>query len=96
MNKTDLENLNGYLFNTFNGYLFNTFNSVVKLDVKFNIEICYTTRMNTKLEKMIIIKSNFKKSYLKFCDYLLTSDVVNEIISILYQFYLKELIEQNN
>ena len=91
MNKTDLEILNGYLFNTFNG--------VVKLDDKFNIEICYTTRMNTKLEKMIIIKSNFKKSYLKFCDYLLTSDVIQEIISTLYQFYLKdltELREQNN
>ena len=91
MNKIDLETLNRYLINTFK--------KRVKLNNKFNIEICYTTRMNTKLEKMIIIKSNFKISYLKFCDYLLTSDVIQEIISTLYQFYLKdltELIEQNN
>ena len=91
MNKIDLDTLNGYLLNTFNG--------VVKLDDKFNIEICYTTHMNTELEKTIIIKSNFKKSYLKFCDYILTSGVINEIISTLYQFYLKdltELREQNN
>ena len=73
MNKIDLDTLNGYLLNTFNG--------VVKLDDKFNIEICYTTRMNTELKKTIIIKSNFKKSYLKFYDYILTSGVINEIIS---------------
>jgi len=93
MNKTDLENLNGYLFNTFNGYLFNTFNSVVKLDDEFNIEICYNTRLNSKLEAKIIVPEKFKKNYYEFCDYILTSGVINEIISTLYQFYLKDLTE---
>ena len=90
MNKTDLENLNGYLFNTFNG--------VVKLDDKFNIEICYSTRMNTKLEKMIIIKSNFKTSYLEFCNFLLNSGVISQIVTTLYQFYIKDLesLRENN
>jgi hypothetical protein len=57
------------------------------------------TRLNTKLEAKIIVPEKFKTSYLEFCEFLLNSDVVNEIISTLYQFYLKdltELIEQNN
>ena len=91
MNKTDLENLNGYLYETFKNR--------VRLNENLDIEINYNTRLNSKLEAKIIVPEKFKKSYLKFCDYLLTSDVVNEIISTLYQFYLKdltELIEQNN
>ena len=85
MNKTDLVILNRYLINTFK--------KRVKLNNKFNIEICYMTRLNTKLEAKIIVPEKFKISYLKFCDYLLTSEIVNEIISTLYQFYLKDLTE---
>ena len=91
MNKTDLENLNGYLYETFKNR--------VRLNENLDIEINYNTRLNSKLEAKIIVPEKFKTSYLNFCDYLLTSDVVNEIISTLYQFYLKnltELIEQNN
>lgn len=90
MNKIDLDTLNGYLYETFKNR--------VRLNENLDIEINYT-RLNSKLEAKIIVPEKFKTSYLEFCDYLLTSDVVNEIISTLYQFYLKnltELIEQNN
>ena len=94
MNKTDLETLNGYLAESFSRYNFR-----VIINNDFDIEIIYITRLNIQMKSEIIVPEDFKKSYLKFCDYLLTSDVVNEIISTLYQFYLKdltELIEQNN
>ena len=83
MNKTDLVILNRYLINTFK--------KRVKLNNKFNIEICYMTRLNTKLEAKIIVPEKFKKNYSEFCDYILTSDVIQEIISTLYEFWLKDL-----
>jgi len=91
MNKKD--------FNNFNGYLHETFKNRVRLNENLDIEINYITRLNIQLKSEIIVPEDFKKSYLKFCDYILTSGVINEIISTLYQFYLKdltELIEQNN
>jgi len=91
MNKTDLENLNRYLAETFKNR--------VRLNENLDIEINYNTRLNSKLEAKIIVPEKFKKNYSEFCDYILTSGVINEIISTLYQFYLKdltELIEQNN
>ena len=88
MNKTDLETLNGYLAESFSRYNFR-----VIINNDFDIEIIYITRLNIQLKSEIIVPEDFKKSYLKFCDYLLTSDVVNEIISTLYQFYLKDLTE---
>jgi len=94
MNKIDLDTLNGYLAESFSRYNFR-----VIINNDFDIEIIYITRLNIQMKSEIIVPEDFKKSYLKFCDYLLTSDVVNEIISTLYQFYLKdltELIEQNN
>jgi len=94
MNKIDLDTLNGYLAESFSRYNFR-----VIINNDFDIEIIYITRLNIQMKSEIIVPEDFKKSYLKFCDYILTSDVVNEIISTLYQFYLKdltELIEQNN
>ncbi len=93
MNKTDLETLNGYLAESFQGY-----NIHVKLNNNFNFEINYITRLNIQLKSEIIVPEDFKKSYLKFCDYLLTSDVVNEIISTLYQFSIQDLeyLRENN
>ena len=94
MNKTDLETLNGYLAESFSRYNFR-----VIINNDFDIEIIYITRLNIQMKSEIIVPEDFKKSYLKFCDYILTSGVINEIISTLYQFYLKdltELIEQNN
>jgi len=88
MNKTDLETLNEYLDKSFSRYNFR-----VIINNDFDIEIIYITRLNIQLKSEIIVPEDFKKSYLKFCDYLLTSDVVNEIISTLYQFYLKDLTE---
>jgi len=88
MNKTDLETLNGYLAESFSRYNFR-----VIINNDFDIEIIYITRLNIQMKSEIIVPEDFKKSYLKFCDYLLTSDVVNEIISTLYQFYLKDLTE---
>jgi len=93
MNKTDLETLNGYLAESFQGY-----NIHVKLNNNFNFEINYITRLNIQLKSEIIVPEDFKKSYLKFCDYILTSDVVNEIISTLYQFSIQDLeyLRENN
>ena len=88
MNKTDLETLNGYLAESFSRYNFR-----VIINNDFDIEIIYITRLNIQLKSEIIVPEDFKKSYLKFCDYLLTSGVINEIISTLYQFYLKDLTE---
>lgn len=85
MNKTDLENLNGYLYETFKNR--------VRLNENLDIEINYNTRLNSKLEAKIIVPEKFKKNYSEFCDYILTSGVINEIISTLYQFYLKDLTE---
>ena len=93
MNKTDLETLNGYLAESFQGY-----NIHVKLNNNFNFEINYITRLNIQLKSKIIVPEKFKTSYLKFCHYLLTSDVVNEIISTLYQFSIQDLeyLRENN
>ncbi len=91
MNKTDLENLNGYLYETFKNR--------VRLNDNLDFEINYNTRLNSKLEAKIIVPEKFKKNYYKFYDYILNSDVIHEIISTLYEFWLKdltELIEQNN
>jgi hypothetical protein len=85
MNKTDLEILNGYLHETFKNR--------VRLNENLDIEINYNTRLNSKLEAKIIVPEKFKKNYSEFCDYILTSGVINEIISTLYQFYLKDLTE---
>mgnify|MGYP001152343344 CR=1 FL=1 len=90
MNKKD--------FNNFNGYLHETFKNRVRLNENLDIEINYITRLNIQLKSEIIVPEDFKKSYLKFCDYLLTSDVVNEIISTLYQFSIQDLeyLRENN
>jgi len=85
MNKKD--------FNNFNSYLYETFKNRVRLNENLDIEIIYITRLNIQLKSEIIVPEDFKKSYLKFCDYILTSGVINEIISTLYQFYLKDLTE---
>jgi len=85
MNKKD--------FNNFNSYLYETFKNRVRLNENLDIEINYNTRLNSKLEAKIIVPEKFKKNYSEFCDYILTSGVINEIISTLYQFYLKDLTE---
>lgn len=84
MNKTDLDTLNGYLFNTFN--------SVVKLDDKFNIEICYTTRLNTSLQQTIFIPDEEKLTINSFYKYLTNKSLID-----LINFYLNEFekIERN-
>ncbi len=90
MNKIDLETLNGYLYETFKNR--------VRLNDNLDFEINYNTRLNSKLEAKIIVPEKFKKNYYKFYDYLLTSGVINEIISILYQFYLNDMtaLKQHN
>jgi len=90
MNKKD--------FNNFNSYLYETFKNRVRLNENLDIEIIYITRLNIQLKSEIIVPEDFKKSYLKFCDYILTSGVINEIISTLYQFYIKDLesLRQHN
>jgi len=85
MNKIDLDTLNGYLHETFKNR--------VRLNENLDIEINYNTRLNSKLEAKIIVPEKFKKNYSEFYDYILTSGVINEIISTLYQFYLKDLTE---
>jgi hypothetical protein len=85
MNKKDFKNLNRYLYETFKNR--------VRLNENLDIEINYNTRLNSKLEAKIIVPEKFKKNYSEFCDYILTSGVINEIISTLYQFYLKDLTE---
>lgn len=86
MNKTDLETLNGYLAESFQGY-----NIHVKLDNNFNFEINYITGLNIQLKSKIIVPQKFKTSYLEFCKFLLNSEVISQIITILYQFYIKDL-----
>ena len=86
MNKTDLETLNGYLAESFQGY-----NIHVKLNNNFNFEINYITRLNIQLKSKIIVPEEFKTSYLEFYKFLLNSDVISQIISTLYQFYIKDL-----
>jgi len=90
MNKTDLENLNRYLAESFKNR--------VRLNENLDIEINYITRLNIQLKSIIIVPEKFKTSYLKFCDYLLTSDVISQIITTLYQFYIKDLeyLRENN
>jgi len=88
MNKTDLETLNGYLAESFQGY-----NIHVKLNNNFNFEINYITRLNIQLKSEIIVPEDFKKSYSKFCKFLLNSGVISQIVTTLYQFYLKDLTE---
>ena len=83
MNKTDLENLNRYLAESFKNR--------VRLNENLDIEINYNTHLNSKLEAKIIVPEKFKTSYLEFCEFLLNSDVISQIITTLYQFYIKDL-----
>lgn len=90
MNKTDLENLNGYLYETFKNR--------VRLNDNLDFEINYNTRLNSKLEAKIIVPEKFKTSYLEFCNFLLNSGVISQIVTTLYQFYIKDLesLRENN
>ena len=83
MNKTDLENLNRYLAESFKNR--------VRLNENLDIEINYITRLNIQLKSKIIVPEEFKTSYLEFYKFLLNSDVISQIISTLYQFYIKDL-----
>lgn len=84
MNKTDLENLNGYLYETFKNR--------VRLNENLDIEINYNTRLNTNLNKQIIIPEKEKLTINSFYTYLTNESLIN-----LINFYLDkfEMIERN-
>jgi hypothetical protein len=84
MNKTDLENLNGYLYETFKNR--------VRLNENLDIEINYNTRLNTNLNKQIIIPEKEKLTINSFYIYLTNKSLID-----LINFYLNEFekIERN-
>jgi len=86
MNKTDLETLNEYLDKSFSRYNFR-----VIINNDFDIEIIYITRLNIQLKSEIIVPEDFKKSYSKFCKFLLNSEVISQIVTTLYKFSIKDL-----
>ena len=94
MNKTDLETLNGYLAESFSRYNFR-----VIINNDFDIEIIYITRLNIQMKSEIIVPEDFKKSYSKFCKFLLNSEVISQIVTTLYKFSIEDLEslrQQNN
>ena len=93
MNKIDLDTLNGYLAESFSRYNFR-----VIINNDFDIEIIYITRLNIQMKSEIIVPEDFKKSYSKFCKFLLNSEVISQIVTTHYQFYIKDLeyLRQHN
>lgn len=78
--------------NELNDYLQITFNQKVFIDNNLNLIINYTTRLNTNLNKQIIIPEKEKLTINSFCIYLTNKSLID-----LINFYLDkfEKIDRN-
>lgn len=78
--------------NELNDYLQITFNQKVYLNENLDLEINYITRLNTNLNKQIIIPEKEKLTINSFCIYLTNKSLIDII-----NFYLNEFekIERN-